>query len=802
MVSLAANNSKLTDWDETTQASTTIFVDTPRPPRLLGLIALPVCYFAAAILAIYWTGGRAGIAPIWLSTAIVVAALLRNRPSYWPILLLLTATADLAASLVMGGKLIPAFSVAIVNLIEQLIVASCMRRFATTKPWFVSIEWMIYFGAACVLASATAAILGSGIFSLLGEAEFATIWRFWFAADLLGLVAVTPLLLSWTDPRFHDNIPRHRFIEVAAWVLADGLVTVLIFGNGRWPLLFLVFPFLLLTAIRTGLLGATAASTLVGVLATGLTIKGAGPIANLGQLSAVEHILFVQVYVLTVVLSSLLVAARVAYGELLEKKLHRQSSISAAALENMTQGLAMFDSDGKLVTCNNKYEKLYQLPAALTKPGISRDEINAHLLALGEYDDAQMQHFMKQSPSDPLWLRELIQHKSGKIIQVQRHPLPDGGWVATYEDVTAQRNAEARIEHLAAHDPLTNLMNRASFNDHLQSLVAGRSSGQTSAILLLDVDHFKNVNDTMGHPAGDELLRQIAERLRATIREKDIVSRLGGDEFAILLCRTSSPDAVDALVKRMLPLINAPYQILGSKITASMSIGVSLIQDGLADPEKLMRQADLALYHAKANGRATFRFFEPRLETDFLNKIDVERELASAIEQGQLVLHYQPIASLRTAAITSFEALVRWQHPTRGLLSPVEFIPIAESSGLIRQLGLWVLKQACADAARWPSGIGVAVNLSAVQFYKNRLVAEVVEVLEETGLEPGRLELELTESTLLEQNEINGATLHELHELGVLLVLDDFGTGFSSLKYLNSFHFHKVKIDRSFAQTG
>ncbi|MEQ1522736.1 MAG: EAL domain-containing protein, partial [Aestuariivirga sp.] len=576
----------------------------------------------------------------------------------------------------------------------------------------------------------------------------------------------------------------------------------LIFENGRWPLLFLIFPVLQLTAFRTGLLGVTAASTMAGVLATSFTIKGVGPIADLTALTYAQQIQSVQFYVLTIVMSSLLVAGKVSHRVLLEKKLRQQSSISSAALENMSQGLAMFDGSGNLVTCNSKYAKLYRLPPVLTRPGTSRDDINAHIVALGEYDDDQLEHFTKQlpSPSNPLLQRELVKHQSGRIIDIKRQPLPDGGWVATYEDVTDRRNAEARVEHLAAHDPLTGLMNRAGFNDNLQSLLDGRPGGQCNALLLLDVDHFKKVNDTMGHPVGDELLRQIATRLRSTVREGDVVSRLGGDEFAILLRNTNGPDAVHASVKRMLPIINAPSQILGSKIAASMSIGISLIQDDLADPDKLVRQADLALYHAKAGGRATFRFFEPHLEANFLDKINVERELASAIELGQLVLHYQPIASLHSAAITSFEALVRWRHPTRGLLLSVQFIPVAESTGLIRQLGSWVLKQACIDATRWPAGIKVAVNLSAGQFYKNRLVAEVVEVLEATGLDPGRLELELTESTLLEQTEINGATLHELHELGVLLVLDDFGTGFSSLKYLNSFRFHKVKIDRSFAK--
>ncbi len=366
-------------------------------------------------------------------------------------------------------------------------------------------------------------------------------------------------------------------------------------------------------------------------------------------------------------------------------------------------------------------------------------------------------------------------------------------------DVTEKRQAEARIAHMAHHDALTGLPNRVLFLERLEeALLRVRRYEETLAVLYLDLDQFKSVNDTLGHPAGDELLMAVAERLRKCLRDCDMVARFGGDEFAVLQIGLAGAHEAGDLGERMVTFLSEPYDIDGQQCVIGASVGIALAPADGETAEQLLRNADIALYQAKEDGRRVFRFFEPGMGDSLRARRALEFDLRNALGAGELEVYYQPLVTLATGVISGFEALLRWHHPLRGLVAPLEFIPLAEETGLIVPIGEWVLRQACAEAAAWPDDLKVAVNLSPVQFKKSNLPQVVFATLASTGLPAARLELEITESLFLAESKTNLATLHSLRALGVTIAMDDFGTGYSGLSYLRAFPFDKIKIDRSF----
>jgi diguanylate cyclase (GGDEF)-like protein len=393
----------------------------------------------------------------------------------------------------------------------------------------------------------------------------------------------------------------------------------------------------------------------------------------------------------------------------------------------------------------------------------------------------------------------LAECADGRVLAVSHRLMADGGWLATYEDATEQRSAEARIRFMAHHDALTGLPNRVLFRDHIDgALQRVREGAGGLALLCLDLDHFKSVNDTLGHPVGDALLETAGQRLQSCVREGDIVARLGGDEFAIVQALSGAPGEVEALAERITSRLKAPYELSGRRVTAGVSIGVATALESGMSADLLLRNADMALYRAKASGRGTYRFFEPEMDAEVQARLAIEADLQQALERDQFEVFYQPLNSLETGRISGFEALLRWRHPERGLIPPAQFIPVAEELGLIGAIGEWVLRRACADAVAWPEEIKLAVNLSPMQFRGADVVPAVASALGASGLDPRRLELEITESALLQDNAGTLAMLHRLRGLGARIALDDFGTGYSSLSYLRSFPFDKIKVDRSF----
>ncbi|MCK1550769.1 EAL domain-containing protein [Bradyrhizobium sp. 177] len=479
-------------------------------------------------------------------------------------------------------------------------------------------------------------------------------------------------------------------------------------------------------------------------------------------------------------------------------ELGRQQRVLDTALENMSQGLCMFDADGKIILFNERYAAMLGRTDILLTGRLLVDVLREEQ-AKGQWQ-GNAGEFFARLVADARESRTTtdIVTRFGRSIRVVNQPMQGGGWVATFEDITEWLEAQARISHMARHDALTGLPNRILFHEQLEHGLRRTNSGDQLAVLCLDLDHFKDINDSLGHPIGDALLKEVGRRLEATVGESDTVARLGGDEFAVVLIGRSEETAARFLAGRLVEAISAPYEIDHHQIVIGVSIGISLSPQDGSHPDELLKNADLALYRAKADGRGTYRFFETGMDARAQARRLLEMDLRAALQRNEFEVHYQPIRDVATNRVVAFEALLRWSHPQRGLIAPINFIPLAEETGLIIQLGEFVLRSACADAATWPDDIDVAVNLSPVQFKSPNLIASVTAALEEAGLEARRLELEITESVLLQNGEATLTTLHELRAMGVGISLDDFGTGYSSLSYLRSFPFDKIKIDRSF----
>jgi len=615
-----------------------------------------------------------------------------------------------------------------------------------------------------------------------------------------------------------------------------------------------------------------------------------------------------------------------------QQKIQQQNLHLDAAMANMSQGLAMFDRDQKLIICNQRYAELYHLPLELTQPGTSLRDILEYRVAGGIHADRDPQALIDRvtgvASRDQLSSAEYTL-PDGRVIFVSHRPMPGGGWLSTHEDitkrkvaeqeltqtkklvdtvienvpvailvrdpqtfryvlinraaerfvgssrdkvlgktaydifpkqradliaghdelalkdpnvpllitehpiqipgsadrivttkkltvhgeneeplcliaviedVTEKRAAEEQIAFLAHHDALTGLPNRAQFGRQLEEALQWVGRGARLAVLFLDLDHFKTVNDTLGHFVGDELLRTVAERLRHCIRDVDQIGRLGGDEFAIVQTAIGHPDDASKLAMRIQDAIKAPYDLSGLQTVVDVSIGIALAPGDATDATELMKRADMALYQAKSEGRSRYRFFEPAMDAAMKARRKLDTELRAAVTNQEFELFYQPVVDVGSNAIVGMEALLRWRHPTAGLVAPAEFVSIAEESGLIIPIGEWVVRQACAEAARWPEHVRIAVNLSPVQFRSPALVPTMINALAMAGISPDRLELEITEDVLLRHNAENLTTLEQLRGIGVRIVMDDFGTGYSSLNYLRRFPFDKVKIDRSFIE--
>ncbi len=472
-----------------------------------------------------------------------------------------------------------------------------------------------------------------------------------------------------------------------------------------------------------------------------------------------------------------------------------------AALDNMGQGLCLFDRDGRLAVCNRRFLEIYGIAPERAAPGVGMAALLMSSEAL-QADDVGRRLLIDEHAEMDAKIGGALEQTwpDSRTISIVRKPVADGGYLDTVADITESRVASARITHMARHDALTDLPNRVLLRERLLDAVQEGEGGDLCAILCLDLDRFKQVNDTLGHPIGDALLIAVTGRLRRLVRKSDTVARLGGDEFAIIQRRLQSVDEPTHLAARIITGLSRPYRIDGHEVQIGVSIGIEMIDSRSRDPDEALRNADLALYRAKADGRGQFRVFESSLHDVATHRRQLEMDLRDGLDAGEFEVYYQAQIEVRTGAIAGFEALVRWANPTRGLISPLDFIPLTEEIGLIDRLGAFVLETACKDAASWPSNVRVAVNLSSVQFKSQQLVSLVDRALKSAGLDPSRLELEITEGVMLQESDGVLSQLRQLKRLGVHISLDDFGTGYSSLSYIRNFPFDNIKIDRSFVQ--
>jgi diguanylate cyclase (GGDEF)-like protein len=490
------------------------------------------------------------------------------------------------------------------------------------------------------------------------------------------------------------------------------------------------------------------------------------------------------------------------------EQLERVNKWFEVALNNMARGLSMFDAEQRLIVCNKLYRDIYNLPEELTRPGTPLAGIVRYHFeqetGRDTPEDRENQRKWIERHVAELKLGKTFAHTqqlaNGKTILVTNQPLSDGGWVDLQEDITQRREAEDKIAWLARHDALTEVPNRFHFHEQLEAALKRVQPGDGLAVHWIDLDNFKNINDEFGHPVGDALLKSIGARLHTTVRRPDFVGRLGGDEFAIVQSNVTREAQAAAFADRLLSVLNEPHQLMGHTLSAGASIGIALMPQHGTTADELMKHADIALYRTKAIGRGNYQFFDPAASNEQQTRRRLETDLRQALSQGQFVLHYQPILGAQTKQVRSCEALIRWQHPEYGLIPPNDFIPLAEETGLIVPIGQWVLHRACKDAATWPEEVGVTVNLSASQFSASALDKTVEVALALSRLAAKRLELEITESVLLQDDPTTLAVLHRLRGIGVRIALDDFGTAFASLSYLRSFPFDTIKIDRSFVR--
>ena len=504
--------------------------------------------------------------------------------------------------------------------------------------------------------------------------------------------------------------------------------------------------------------------------------------------------------IVTIVLGICLVAAlsdRQANG-----KLQQQKILLDTALENMSQGLCMFDADGRIVLFNERYAKMMGFPAASLR-GLSLLDLIKYRKAAGEIVDDPQEFFARvvAAAHEGKSNTRIIETSAKRALRIIEQPMQEGGWVSTLEDITEWREAQAQISHMAHHDALTGLANRTQLVEKLQNaLTALPSRGGGIAVHFIDLDRFKSVNDTLGHDGGDFLLRTVAERLRSVIRIDDTVARLGGDEFVVVQTGVSDRDQVKEFARRLTSAVTAPMKLREQAIVATVSVGVAVAPADGSNPERLLKSADLALYKAKADGRNCIRFFLAEMDTELQARFKLEKIVREAVLRDGFELHYQPVFEISERRLVGFEALIRLPAEDGTLIPPLVFIPVAEDLRLIDKVGAWVLREACRTAATWPEYLTVAVNLSPAQFLAGSVSDIVAAALKEAGLAAHRLELEITETLLLGNSEATMAELQTLKAMGVAIVMDDFGTGYSSLSYLWRFPFDKIKIDRSFMQ--
>ncbi|MFL5817027.1 MAG: EAL domain-containing protein [Conexibacter sp.] len=771
-------------------------------PALLALVGL--AYFAVAKLGLSFSEGNAIVSAVWPPSGLALAAAIVFGPRVAPAIFLAAV-----ASNATGDSTLPtAIGIATGNALAAVVGALLLARagFEPTLRRVRDVIALAILGAA--VSTAVNATIGTATLLAADVAQpdhLWAFWRVWWLGDLTGVLLVAPPLLLLLTAHRNRRTGRRDAARIAeASLLAAALVAVmLIVLNQGVTLAFPIFPLIVLAAMRFGQAGAVTAALVVSSIAVAYTANGQGPFTG-G--SPDMDLLRAQVFVGLAALTGLLVAAMRSEWERAEDALARLEVSEHALAE--AQRLARIGSwewavqEDRVVWSDELY-RIY---------GIEPDGFDAryesYVAHIHPDDRGLVQHEIERAlrEAGPFRFEHRVIRPDGEVRIVDgrgRVVVGADGRVermlGTTQDVTEQRAAERLLEHQALHDPLTDLPNRALFLDRLQhALTRARRPGSSLAVYFCDVDDFKDVNDSLGHDAGDELLVALPPRLREGLRAGDTVARFGGDEFVILCEDLASEGEAIRIAERIAEAFGLPFELDGRAHHLSVSLGVVFVKAGEASATEVLRDADAAMYRAKGGGKGRFELFDAQMRASLVERLQTEADLRRALEDGELRLHYQPVVDVADGAFVGAEALVRWQHPERGLLAPADFIAIAEDSGLIAPLGAWVLEEACRQAVAWGGGRFVSVNLSPRQLSHSDVPALLQRALRETGVDPALLELEITENVLMEQSAGALATLRQLKAMGVRLMLDDFGTGWSSLAYLKRFPLDGLKIDREF----
>ncbi|MGB2710169.1 MAG: EAL domain-containing protein [Conexibacter sp.] len=770
------------------------------------LVLVGLAYFAVAKIGLSFAAGHDIVSAVWPPSGLALAAVIVFGRRVWPAILvaafLSNATGDSAIGTAAGiatGNALAAVTGG--WLFGRTDFDPALRRVRDAIA-------LAILGAG--LSTAVNATIGVGSLLAAGVAEPDSLWSFWrvwWLGDLTGVLLVAPPLLILAAGR--TRAPHRAWIAEASLLAAVLVAAMLVVLHESVTLAYPIFPLIVLAAMRFRQPGAVVAALVVSAIAVVYTANGEGPFAG-G--AADLDLLRAQVFVALAAMTGLLVAAMRTEWEKAEAALAQLGESERALAEaQRLAGIGSWDWDvlDDHVSWSDELLRIF---------GVERDAFGAsydsYLTCVHPEDRELVARAVEVSLRDakPFQLEHRALHPDGVVrtidcrgrVLVGAHGRAEK-LLGTAQDVTERRLAEQKLEHQALHDPLTDLPNRALFLDRLEhAITRSRRPDSSLAVYFCDVDDFKNINDSLGHETGDELLVALPPRLRQALRAGDTVARFGGDEFVILCEDLDSEAEAIRIAERIAETFALPFEIDERQHYLSVSVGVVFVKGGQASAPEVLRDADAAMYRAKGSGKGRFEVFDAQMRASLVARLKVEADLRRAIEQGELRLFYQPVLSLRDDAFVGAEALVRWQHPERGLLAPAEFIAVAEESGLIAPLGAWVLGEACRQAATWrhasAGGAGrvVSINLSPRQISRSDVPALLAEALEQTGIDPALVELEITETMLMEQSATALSTLRQLKQMGVRLVLDDFGTGYSSLGYLKRFPIDALKIDREF----
>ena len=800
---------------------------TPNLKKFTISIFISLAYFVAAKLGLELAFEQVNTSPVWPPTGLAIAALVYFGVNYWPSVFLGAMLVNIAT----GTSLIISTSIGVGNALEAIIAVWLLLRYTNNEP-FTSVINVARFSTIVFFATMISATIGvSSLFlgNVISLSTFPLLWTTWWLGDLVGGLVVAPFLLIWA------NINKSKIISIKPLDIILLLVTIasILFvfsslftiGREHYPLAFIYLPITIWAGYRFGQTGATLFILLISSVAIFATLYGYGPFI---RPSENESLLLLQSFMGVMMLATLIITASIEENFIINIQLTKsqtrlkylvaqQTSDLETAADELKLAESVFNENiGSIIITDKDALILRVNPAFCKVTGYQSSEVigkNPRFLQSGRHNASFYQDFWKSLSENDYWEGEVWDRKKNgdlfptwQTVKIVRDKLGNPvQYFSIFNDISDKKVNEEKIFKLAHFDVVSGLHNRSAFHEQLEkAIVYAERHNHGFSLLYLDLDNFKLINDASGHLIGDKLLKYIAERLKLVVRKEDSIARLGGDEFVILVMGTNESKNVSVIAKKVLERISKPILLEHTEIVITSSIGISTYPVDGQDADTLLQNADAAMYKAKEAGRNRTQFFTAEMNAQAQDRLLLESDMRQGIGAGEFLLHYQPQVDIASNSIVGCEALVRWKHPTRGMLSPILFIPIAEESGLIKELGLWVMKEACSQQVYWCNQglpqLRMAINISSRQFLSQDLISQLKQVIQQTKITPSFLELELTEGSIMEYVEENIEILEHFHQMGVLLAIDDFGTGYSSMAYLKRFPIDKLKIDQSFVK--